>query len=978
MRTRILAGAAVTIAGFAFIAASTAQTTLPAPTPLPAPSSAQLPAQSPTAEQLQMLQQLPESERQELMRALGITDFDLSQQGTAGPTLQPQVPTSTVVPRDEEPSGPPVLEAGSTVIVKLSLPRAPPTEGPPGPRPRLQATPVPGTAQAIDEEQLELQELAVLESQGMVDPDVERLFQQRVERNPQLGLLLGAATYALDRDGQLRLPGVATIPLAGLNERQAARRIEAEPVLRPLLAEVLLLPLEKFGVDALEPFGYELFRDYATTFVPSTDVPVPPDYVLGPGDQLHVQLFGNRSAQFDLTVSRDGIIQFPEIGPIGVAELPFDGARTLIQDRVAHQMIGVTASVTMGQLRGIRVFVLGDVVRPGSVVVNSLSTMTNALFAGGGVAEAGSLRRVQLKRAGRTVQTLDLYDLLLEGDSSRNATLQSNDVLFVPPRGPTVAIAGEVQRPAIYELSGEQRLEDMITLAGGLTADAYSASLRVERIDPAGGRSVRSYDLRSPAAREATVQNGDRVTVDPLPEDVLTDHVTLAGHVQRPGPNEWRPGMRLSDLIPSVNHLRSDADRSYLLIQRQTDLTGPIEIRSADLGAALANPGGPDDPLLQNLDRVTVFDFGRGRVSVIGPVLRQLRQQAVFGRPAREVDIGGMVHAPGTYPLEEGMRVSDLIRAGGNLTDAAYGLTAEIARYRVENGSRRIVEMKEVNLADVLAGNPAADLALEPFDQLSIRQVSDWARKGSVLLQGEVRFPGRYPIEPGETLANVISRAGGLTDFAYAEGSVFLREDLREREREQIERLIGRLESGIAVMMLRAGQAAAIQGVRASDQGLAVGQSILAQLRRAEPMGRLVIDLPTLLKGNKEVDVMLRDGDRLLVPAVRQEVMVLGEVQYATSHLIRHGLRRDDYLAASGGLTANGDEDRIYVVRANGAVVGGSGSHWFNRGADVDIKPGDAIVVPLDVERLPALATWQASTTILYNLAIAVAAVGSL
>jgi protein involved in polysaccharide export with SLBB domain len=337
-----------------------------------------------------------------------------------------------------------------------------------------------------------------------------------------------------------------------------------------------------------------------------------------------------------------------------------------------------------------------------------------------------------------------------------------------------------------------------------------------------------------------------------------------------------------------------------------------------------------------------------------------------------------MVHAPGAYPLEEGMRVSDLIRAGGNLTDSAYVLTAEIARYRVENGSRRVVDMKEVDLAAVLAGDAAADLPVEPFDQLNIRQVSEWRSRGSVLLEGEVRFPGRYPIEAGETLSSVLARAGGLSDLAFADGSVFLREDLKEREREQIDRLIGRLESDIAIMMLQSARAAAVQGVRGPEQSLAVGQSILGQLRGAEPLGRLVIDLPDLLAGKKEVDVILRDGDRLLVPPVKQEVMVLGEVQYATSHLLKPGLKREDYLAASGGLTVNADDNRIYIVRANGAVIGSDGNRWFRRGESVDMRPGDAIVVPLDVDRVPALALWQSSTSILYNLAIAVAAIGSL
>ncbi len=943
--------------------------------PAAAPLSGQAPAAGPTAEQLMMLQQLPEAERQELMRSLGIAATGMPQSLSPGAPLQQSAPATMPGVITQVPAGPPVLEAGVTVIVRMSLPRTDTVANVEARRKALAEAAAPPTA---DQELSDLQELARLESGDTVDPDVERLFQQRVQRNADLARVLGSATYELDSEGRIHFPGVATIPLAGLTEQQAARRLEAEPALRPLLADVMLLPLQRFGADALVPFGYDLFRDPTQRFFPATDVPVPAEYTLGPGDEVRVQLYGKQSSVHSFTVSREGEINFPEIGPVAVAGLRFSDLRDLIQERVAEEMIGVSASVTLGQVRSIRVFVLGDVERPGSYVVTGLSTMMNALFAGGGVAESGSLRNVQLKRGDRTVQSLDVYDLLLRGDSSRDARLQSNDVLFVPPRGPTVAVAGEVQREAIYELRDERTLEAVIQLAGGLTATAYPGSVRVESVDRTGGRAVHSVDLDAPAGRQAAIRNGDRVTVPPLPVDVLTDHVTLSGHVQRPGPYEWRPGMRLTDLIRSVNDLKADADRRYVLIERQADLTGPIRVFSANLEAALAQPGGPEDPLLQNLDRATVFDLGSGRVSIVAPILRRLRQQATFGSPAQEVEIAGMVHAPGTYPLEQGMRVSDLLRAGGDLNESAYGLTAEITRYHIESGTRRVIDLQEVDLAAVLAGDPTADITLQPFDQLSIRQVSQWRRKGEVTIAGEVQFPGTYAIESGEKLSSVLARAGGLTKLAFPEGVVFLRVDLKEREREQINRLAARLETDLATMTLRAGQAAAIQGSRAPDMSFSMGQSLLGQLRRAEPLGRLVIDLPGLLAGNQDLDITLRDGDRLIIPEYKQEVMVLGEVHFATSHLLKPGLKRDDYVAASGGTTVNADESSIYVVRANGSVVGSNGSRWFSRGSNFEIRAGDAIIVPLDIDRVPALALWQSSTSIIYNLAVAVAAISGL
>jgi len=352
----------------------------------------------------------------------------------------------------------------------------------------------------------------------------------------------------------------------------------------------------------------------------------------------------------------------------------------------------------------------------------------------------------------------------------------------------------------------------------------------------------------------------------------------------------------------------------------------------------------------------------------------------VFGNPARVVTVGGMVRAPGSYPLEDGMKISDLVRAGASLADSAYGLTAELTRYEVREGTRRVVDLVEVDLSALLAGDLAADLRLQPFDHLNIKQVSEWRRQGSVELRGEVRFPGEYFIEPGERLSNVIARAGGLTEQAFLSGSVFLREDLRRREGEQIQRLVNRLEADLATLAMQASRAAAMQGAGArTDQSMGVGQALLTQLRRTQPVGRLVIDLPAVLSGDELNDVVLKNGDTLIIPELSQEVTVLGEVQYATSHFHSSGLSRNDYIGASGGLTANADERRIYIVRANGAVVAGDGSRkWFRQSGGMEVKPGDAIVVPMDVDRVPGLALWQSASTIVFNLAVAVAAIGAL
>src|SRR5262249_7844235 len=252
--------------------------------------------------------------------------------------------------------------------------------------------------------------------------------------------------------------------------------------------KLTLLPLQPVGTKALKPFGYDLFEQRRTTatgsttgaatFLPPTDIPVPVDYVIGPGDTVNVQLFGNQNADYRFVVSRDGTITFPEIGPVNVAGLTYEQLRDAITQRVSEQMIGVRASVTLGELRSIRVFVLGDVNRPGSYLVSSLSTMTNALYTSGGVKPVGSLRNVALMRGGNTISTLDVYDLLLRGDTRADARLMPGDAIFVPPVGATVAIDGEVRRPAIYEIRGERNVSEIVALAGGLTPSANRTNLR--------------------------------------------------------------------------------------------------------------------------------------------------------------------------------------------------------------------------------------------------------------------------------------------------------------------------------------------------------------------------------------------------------------------------------------------------------------------------------------------------------------------
>jgi polysaccharide biosynthesis/export protein len=436
-------------------------------------------------------------------------------------------------------------------------------------------------------------------------------------------------------------------------------------------------------------------------------------------------------------------------------------------------------------------------------------------------------------------------------------------------------------------------------------------------------------------------------------------------------------------VLGSMDELRPNADQHYIMIRREVPSEERIEVVSADLGRALAARGSADDLELRPRDKIYVFDLSADRERILAPVIRDLELQATPEKPEQVVSIDGRVKAPGHYPLEPTMHVSDLIRAGGSLEDAAFRGEAEITRYEVVDGDARRTELISVNLSAIRRGDSGADLMLKPYDILVIKPIPKWVEPGTIEVAGEVRFPGKYPIHQGETLSSVLQRAGGITDLAFAEGAVFIREELKKREKDQLELLANRLQSDLAALSLEAvissGATNTSAGAGAAAQSLAVGQQLMSQLRETKPVGRLVIDIGRVIKGPAGVpdDVIVRDGDKLLIPKKTQEITILGEVQSPTSHVFETGLTRDEYIARSGGTTQKADRKRIYVVRANGDVVSGARSGWFRRSQSTEIRPGDTIVVPLDTERVRALPVWQAVTTIIYNLAVALLAVHS-
>ena len=337
---------------------------------------------------------------------------------------------------------------------------------------------------------------------------MQELRERILRRNP----------LQLDKWGILLHSRARPDSAGGTDGDEVRQRLQAEPLLADFLVRVTLLPVEPVGAQALKPFGHELFEEAPDTFAPATDIPVPPEYVVGPGDTFEIQFIGGLKGRYSLVVRRDGRINLPEIGPVAVGGLRFDAARAAIEQRVSQQLIGTQASVQMGELRSIQVFVVGDAKQPGSYTVSGLSTITNALFVSGGVKKIGSLRNIELKRGGRTITKFDLYDLLLRGDTRADLRLLSGDVIFIPPVGAVVGVDGEVRRPALYELRSERTVADIVKLAGGATAQAQGSLATIERVGDGGKRIVVDVDL-SRAGGSMTLQDGDILHLPHDPSD---------------------------------------------------------------------------------------------------------------------------------------------------------------------------------------------------------------------------------------------------------------------------------------------------------------------------------------------------------------------------------------------------------------------------------------------------------------------------
>jgi len=650
-------------------------------------------------------------------------------------------------------------------------------------------------------------------------------------------------------------------------------------------------------------FGLDVFRSATSQFEPALAGPVDANYRLGPGDRLVLILTGDVEASYDLPVTREGFVVIPQVGQVFVANLTLGDLDRVLTSRLSRVYSGIRAnnqgttrfSVSVARLRSNQIFVVGEVRRPGSYMVSSAGTALTALYASGGPTTNGSLRDVYVRRNGRTVDTLDVYDYLVHGDASHDARLQTGDVLFVPVHGPRVRILGEIARPATYELNPGETLADLLQAAGGFEATASLQRVLIDRVLPAGERTatgrervtidVSSASLADSAGRTISIQNGDVVRVFGVSERVR-NRIFVDGNVYLPGAQGLVPGMTLSQALRRAG-IKGDSYLGEVLVTRLRPDSARIQLRSSlvDTTGAVVN-----DFTLQEDDRISVFSITNFR-------------------PTRYVSIGGAVRRSGRVLFRDGMTLRDLVLLADGVQEGAYLKEAEIARLPESRAGGRLATTLRVPLdstylferdaegryvgppgIQVPAGG-APEVRLMPYDNVLIMRQPGWSLQRTVILLGEVKFPGVYALtNQSERLSDLIKRAGGLTDEAYADGIVFTRRDNN----------IGR-----------------------------VGVELSTALRRYDSSDNLI----------------LRDGDNITIPPFNATVTIRGAVNAPSTVAYVRGRGIDYYIDAAGGASPKADEDHAYVTQPSGKLESVR-HHFFLPDQMPKPRPGSVVTVP--------------------------------
>ena len=709
--------------------------------------------------------------------------------------------------------------------------------------------------------------------------------------------------------------------LSGSERQQLEQQMQNQPqasaetaVTAPRMPGYRRTEFEKFVSASLGQelplFGHQFFENVPTTFAPVDHVPVRADYVIGPGDELLIRAWGKIDLDARVVVDRAGQIYLPRVGSISVAGLRYEQLSSYLHSEVGKYFRDFDLSVTMGQLRSIQVYVLGYARRPGTYTVSSLSTLMNAVFASGGPAANGSMRHIELKRANSVVTDLDFYDVILKGDKSADAPLQSGDVIYIPHVGPLVALSGSVNQPAIYELRKPTTLADAVDIAGGLTTIAETKRVALERISQRADRRFEEFALDGDGMKRQ-LRDGDIVRIFPI-SPKIEDAVTLRGNVAQPGHYAWRDGMRISDLIPTRDTLIT---REYW--NRQNVLV----------------PAAGGDPFTTRQEQRLLDEKQRARDQAQGDTVERGADQTQESE-AQDVQ------------SDEDLRTG--IKHRGSEINWQY---AVIERLNKKDLTTQLIPF-DLGKAIDEPGSPD-NQTLQAGDVVTIFSQEDVPvatenRTTFVEIEGEVKAPGVYRMEPGETLRDAVRKAGGLGEHAYLYASELTRESTKQKREQRLAQMIERMQRELVAQSASA-PATTAEETQQQQQQLRQQQQLLARLQQVKPTGRIVLELKPTDHSLDHVPAMaLEDGDKFFVPAKDDTVQVLGAVYNENSFRFKPERHVSDYLNNAGGATRDGDKGKTFVIRADGTVVSRqqAGMWGSERFTHMQLMPGDAIIVP--------------------------------
>ncbi len=727
--------------------------------------------------------------------------------------------------------------------------------------------------------------------------------------------------------GLSALPG-GTPPL--LVQRPDAPSAPDAPRVQPLRAPKPQVPsqFQRFvqeGTGKLLPnFGAELFEN-PQAYTAESAAAAPADYTLGAGDEVRVQIWGSVDYTGTHTLDRNGQISLPKIGTIALAGTQVRDLEATLRKHVATVFTNVSLNANLGRLRGITVYVVGQAQQPGTYNLSSLSTLVNALFASGGPTPNGSMRNIQIKRAGKTVTTFDLYEFISKGDKSKDLSLQAGDVITIPPAGPRVAVTGAWDHAAIYELAPQAastQLQDLLALGGGLPSLASTQRALIERISPqdATPRSVQDLVLNVQGLSQP-LKDGDVVTLLAI-SPAFANAVTLQGTVAQPLRHAWKEGMRVQDVIPNREALITPE-----YYKRKNQLVQVIEADKIS-----KDPKDTKDPK----------EAGSKLSERVKSIADQINwDYAVIERMDRA-------------QLRQVLIPFNLAKAVVN-QDPAHNL--------------------QLQPGDVITVMSSTDLRLPAERQTRL-----------VRIEGEVAAPGVYQAQAGETLPQLLSRVGGLTPQAYLYGAEFTRETVRRQQQENLDKLVSRLESQLS--SAGATLAANLTGERAAQAGTIQQQSQLqmqgqiARLKTLKSKGRVSLELePSLNQTIPLPNLPLEDGDAFMVPSLPAFVAAAGSVNNENALIYKPGKSVGDVIKAAG-LTEDAEPSEAFVLRADGSIVARRGSGMFGGFEGTKVMPGDTVVIPTKVDRetsynfiVRGLRDW---TQIFSNLGIGAAAIKTL